>query len=200
MPEVAGTVSLSTQSAPSETDIAVAMAQAEVRKGNKGKLRIVGEYRGKHVFRSHPGKLRGCSYTMDCLKPTWTEPDDDPASRRTARISLQYWERRNNEEQRATLAQALLDNQGSRKIKFKYVGLRTGHTGHVELETNSDAIAAVLNRAIADGGLQYIYYIDQSKYLKVGDKAFAANEVGQKLAMAESLATDTGIEIIKKDA
>jgi hypothetical protein len=198
MPEVAN-VALSTQNAPDETAIAMAMAKAEVRKGNAGKLRVIGEYRGKHVFRSHAGKLRGCTYTMDCLKPTWEEPDDDPAARRSARISLQYWERRNDEEQRETLAQALLDNQGSRKIKFKYVGTRTGHTGHVELETNSDAIAAVLNRAIASGDLQFIYYIDQSKYLKVGDKAFAANEVGQKLAMAESLSTNTGIEIIKKD-
>jgi hypothetical protein len=198
MPEVAN-VALSTQNAPDETDIALAMARAEVRKGNAGKLRVIGEYRGKHVFRSQPGKMRGRSYTMDSLKPTWEDPDDDPLSRRIARISLQRWEQRHNAEQKKMLAQAVIDNQGSRKIKFKYVGTRTGHTGHVELETNSDAIAAVLNRAIANGELEYIYYIDQSKYLKVGDKAFAANEVGQKLAMAESLSTNTGIEIIKKD-
>jgi hypothetical protein len=199
MPEVAN-VALSTQNAPDETDIALAMARAEVRKGNAGKLRVIGEYRGKHVFRSQPGKMRGRSYTMDSLKPTWEDPDDDPLSRRIARISLQRWEQRHNAEQKKMLAQAVIDNQGSRKIKFKYVGTRTGHTGHVELETNSDAIAYVLNRAIKDGELEYIYYIDQSKYLKVGDKAFAANEVGQKLAMAESLSTNTGIEIIKKDA
>jgi hypothetical protein len=182
----------------SESDLAVAMSEAAERKGITALPRVIGEYRGKHVFRSEQGKLRGRSYTMDCLKPTWEEPDDDPLSRRIAKISLQRWNKRHDDEQKAMLAQALIDNQG-RKIKFKYVGTRTGHTGHVELETNSDAIAYVLNRAIRAGELEYIYYIDQSKYLKVGDKAFATNETGWKLAQAEATATGNSIEIIAKD-
>jgi hypothetical protein len=182
-----------------ESDLAVAMHESAIRKGEKAIPRVIGEYRAKHVFRSETGRYRGLKYTMDVKRPTWEEPDDDPQARRFSKISLQRWNKRYTDEQKEMLAQALEDNEG-RKIKFKYVGTRTGHTGHVELETNSDAIAAVLNRAIASGDLQFIYYIDQSKYLKVGDKAFAANEVGQKLAMAESLSTNTGIEIIKKDA
>lgn len=182
-----------------DSDIAVAMHKAAVRKGEQPIPKVIGEYRGKHVFRSRQGEMRGLTYTMDIRKPTWDDPDDDPLSRRIARISLQRWLERHTEQQQADLEQALRDNQGYRKIKFKYVGTRTGVTGHVEYETNSDAIAAVLNRAIRAGKLTGIYYIDQSKYLRVGDKAFATNETGWKLAQAEATATGSSIEIIAKE-
>jgi hypothetical protein len=182
-----------------ESDLAVAMHESAIRKGEKAIPRVIGEYRAKHVFRSETGRYRGLKYTMDVKRPTWEEPDDDPQARRFSKISLQRWNKRYTDEQKEMLAQALEDNEG-RKIKFKYVGTRTGVTGHIEYETNSDAIAYVLRMAIDKRELPGVFYIDQSKYLKVGDKNFATNDTGWKLAQAEATATGHSIEIIPKDA
>lgn len=183
------------------SDIAVAAHEAAVRNGVGAVPRVIGEYNSKHVFRSERAGLhRGLKYTIDACKPTWLDPDDDPVSRRIGRVSLQRWKERYTDEEQANLEQAVIDNGGARKIRFKYVGLKSGATGHVEYETDSDAIAAVLKRAIGKGELPGIAYIDQSKYLKVGDKAFATNEGGWKLAQAEATASGNSIEIITKDA
>jgi hypothetical protein len=57
-----------------------------------------------------------------------------------------------------------------------------------------------LRMAIDNRQLPGVFYIDQSKYLKVGDKNFATNDTGWKLAQAEATATGHSIEIIPKDA
>jgi hypothetical protein len=50
--------------------------------------------------------------------------------------------------------------------------------------TNSDAIAELIRREIAAqrGDFKFVFEVDQSVHLKVGDRRFANTEVGLKLA------------------
>ena len=163
-------------------------------------VRPIGAEPYKYVFRSEPRKYLGLEHDMDCPDPKWDEPDDDPASRRWARFAKQSWKQRNPDEKlQEALAEAFMDNAGSRTLRFRYHQGPYNTVGTVTYSTDSDAIATVLRADIRKGKLPFIAEIDQSRYIKVGSKTYANTDFGRALAYDELAKNGGSLELLEKD-
>lgn len=157
---------------------------------------VIGEASSKYLFRSVRGVLRDAKLHLDVYEDWWDDPQDDPKShmsRQLAKVFAQGWKRRNTPERQAVIRQAIEDNDGSPDVVFIKAppvgrsdgsGVEDNTKIEVYYQTNSDAIAELLRQAIADkrGDFQFIYEVDQSTHLKVGDKRFARTPVGLQMA------------------
>lgn len=164
-------------------------------------VRPIGAEPYKYVFRSAPGKYLGdLEHAMDCPDPKWDDPDDDPASRRWARFAKANWKERNPDEKVQTaLTEAFMANGGSRIVKFRYHIGAHGSIGTVTLGTDSDAIATVIRADIRRGKIPFVTEIDQSRYVKVGNKAYANTDFGRALAYDDLAKNGGSLELVEKD-
>ena len=156
---------------------------------------VIGEAASKYLFRSVKGVLRGLTYHIDVYEDWWDDPQDDPKShmnRQMAKVYAQGWKRRYSTEQQERIHQAYEDN-GSADIVFIKApaigrsdgsGIEDNTKIEVYYQTDSDAIAELLRQAIAEkrGDFQFIYEVDQSTHLKVGEQRFARTPVGLQMA------------------
>lgn len=157
---------------------------------------VIGEAASKYLFRSVRGVLRGLTYHIDVYEDWWDDPQDDPKShmsRQLAKVFAQGWKRRHTPERRKLIERAVSDNAGSSDIAFIKAppvgrsdgsGIEDNTKIEVYYQTDSDAIAELLRQAIAEGrgDFKFIYEVDQSTHLKVGDKRFARTPVGLQMA------------------
>ena len=163
----------------------------------------IGEMPQRFVFTSEHkvGWYRGHTIHFDPLNPKWVEPDDTPDSRRDAKLHKQAWERRYTEEAQAMLNQAALE-LGTNQIVFNYTSgpemSGQASTGWIWYATDSEAIAWVVRNHIETGLLPHVKEIKKDKIIRVGEKVFANNTLGQKLAFAEAEATDESLELVAR--
>ena len=189
--------------------MAAHQSMSEQTTGKPERPFVLGESGKKYLFRSKRGVLRGLRLKMDVKEDWWEDPQDDPASymgKANARVFLQSWKRRNKGREEL-LESAYLDNGGPNIsfIKAPPVYGADGTEDNRQIEvyytTDSDAIAEVIRQEIAAkrGDFQFVYEVDQSTHLKVGDKRFANTEVGLKLAHDHMTKSGvTGIELEAK--
>jgi hypothetical protein len=188
---------------PTGGDEAVLAAQAAEQFDNPKTNRtadrpfVIGEAASKYLFRSVKGVLRDAKLRMDVKEDWWEDPQDDDKSsmnRQNAKVFLQGWKRRNKSAERQQLLDdALMDNGGEPVIRFIKApaigrsdgsGIEDNSKIEVYYQTDSDAIATLIREAIAEGrgDFRFIYEVDQSTHLKVGDKRFARTPVGLQMA------------------
>lgn len=207
-----GTARTATKQAMTEGDEAVLAAMAAQSMDNPKppleRLNVIGESGKKYLFRSKRGVLRGLRFKMDVKEDWWEDPQDDPASymgKSNARVFLQSWKRRNTGREEL-LEKAYLDNGGPNIsfIKMPPVYGPDGTEDNRQIEvyytTDSDAIAEVIRAEIAAGrgDFQFVYEVDQSSHLKVGEMRFANTDVGLKLAHDHM--TRSGVTSIEREA
>lgn len=180
---------------------------------NPVRVFVIGEASRKYLFRSIKGILRGCELVIDYPEDWWDDPQDDPKSHMSkgnARVYKQGWARRNKDPKRRQLLQEAYDDLGGHKITFVKApavarsddpSLEDHTQIEVYYQTDSDAVAQVIREAIEQkrGDFQFIYEVDQSSHLKVGDQRFARTPVGLKLAYDYMAASgETSIEVEAK--
>lgn len=163
--------------------------------------RPIGEEPYRYVFRSQPGKyLNDLDHYLDVPDPKWDEPDDLPEMKRWARLAKANWLDRNKDEKlRKALEQAFFDTRATGKIVFRYRRGANGMVGTVTYGTDSDAIATALRADIKRGKLPFIAEIDQSRFIKVGDKKYANTDFGRALAYDELAKNGGALELVEKD-
>jgi hypothetical protein len=162
--------------------------------------RPIGEEPYRYVFRSLAGKyLNDLDHHLDVPDPKWEEPDDLPELKRWARMAKANWLDRNKDEAlRAALEQAYFDTRGTGKVVFRYRRGANGMVGTVTYGTDSDAIATALRADIKRGKLPFIAEIDQSRFIKVGEKKYANTDLGRALAFDEITRNGGNLEVVEK--
>jgi hypothetical protein len=164
------------------------------------KVTPIGSVKAKYRWESKVGERRGHNCLIDVYQDAWIHPKPDEEV--TAKIQSAAWERRYTAEEKEIIKQAYLDN-GSDMIHFTYErgpendrGQAT--TGHVWFATNSDAVAWVVRRHIAENDLGKFTEMSNvnAKTYKVGDKVFADTPTGKRLAFEEVDATGGTLEVV----
>ena len=160
----------------------------------------IGAVKAKYRWESKVGERRGHNVLIDIYLDEWRNPKAD--ARVQAEVQSEAWERRYTAEEKELIKQAYLDN-GSDIIHFTYErgpenqqGQAT--TGHVWFATNSDAIAWVVRRHIAENDFGKFTEMSNvnAKTYKVGDKVFADTPTGKRLAFEEVDATGGTLEVV----
>jgi TPP-dependent 2-oxoacid decarboxylase len=106
--------------------------------------------------------------------------------------------RTDDEALRAALEQAYFDTRGTGKVVFRYRRGANGMVGTVTYGTDSDAIATALRADIKRGKLPFIAEIDQSRFIKVGEKKYANTDLGRALAFDEITRNGGNLEVVEK--
>ena len=160
----------------------------------------IGAAKSKYRWESKVGERRGHSVLIDIYLDEWKNPKAD--NRVAAEVQAEAWERRYTPEEKLLIKQAYIDN-GSDIIHFTYENGPTNSqgqftTGHVWFATNSDAVAWVVRRHIAENDAGKFTEMSNvnSKTYKVGDKLFADTPTGKKMAFEEVDATGGTLEVI----
>ena len=168
-------------------------------------VHIIGDIGKKYYWSSQArtGMLRGHETVFRFSRPEWTDLPDDPIEKQAARRQLAAFNRDYTKAEQALLNQAL-EELGSNRIVWQYVSGPAGSngsatTGFVWYATDSDAVKFVIDDDLSHGGDgQFIKFIPQDTYLKVGDLAYANNDLARKLAFDEMERTGNPIIPEKK--
>ena len=152
--------------------------------------------------REHMGMLRGHETVFPFTRPEWTDLPDDPLQRQMARRQETAFRRDYTKEERDTFDRAF-EALGTNSIKWSYVdGPSNGinrTTGFVWYGTDNPDVAFVIRndlKAGFDGA--FIKELDQETVLRVGDLAYANNDLARKLAFEKMEATGEPIVPEKK--
>ena len=155
-------------------------------------VHIIGDMGKKYYWssQSHMGYLRGHVTVFEFSRPEWTDLPDDPMQKQAARAQLRAFIRNYTPEEQAALNRAF-EKLGTNRIVWNYVsgpanasGFST--TGFVWYAEDDDDVAFAIRHDLSLGGDgQFIKEIPQDSYLRVGDKAYANNDLARKMAFEE---------------
>lgn len=169
-------------------------------------VHIIGDMGKKYYWSSQAnmGYLRGHETLFPFTRPEWTDLPDDPMQKQMARRQKAAHLREYPDQKDRDRFDRALEYLGTNSIKWNYVsgpsnGAGYSTTGFTWYATDNDDVAFVIREDLKRGGDgQFINEIPQDSYLRVGEKAYANNDLARKMAFEEMERTGEPIVPEKK--
>ena len=167
-------------------------------------IHVIGETGYTYYWSSQErmGMLRGHETLFPFTRPEWEDLPDDPLQRQAARRQQSAHRRDYTQAERDSFDRAL-EHLGTNSIKWNYVsGPTSGNnatTGFVWYGTSNDDVAFVIRNDLKNGfDGAFIKELDQKTILRVGDDAYANNDLARRLAFERMEETGNPIVPEKK--